>query len=226
MVCFYKQYCSLYSFSQLLFQLPSYSFYQSQDTLTIAQYASTTLKSDFANVEITSNYPLDGKIAIKINSHSKKIKVKLRIPSWCENSFENAKDGYLIYEDVFDDKIIQVEFKMTLRKVYPNPLIEQNSGKVCLSYGPIVLCAEGYDNNDAIYGVNIGEIDSAIISINNNSTIPITATVNAPCYAKTDALYLYNKPKTIIRPITFIPYYAWGNRSKNDMKVWFPLASE
>ncbi len=31
-----------------------------------------------------------------------------------------------------------------------------------------------------------------------------------------------NKVQTIDRPFTAIPYFAWANRGKTEMKVWFP----
>ncbi len=27
---------------------------------------------------------------------------------------------------------------------------------------------------------------------------------------------------TVIKPFTAIPYYAWANRGKGEMSVWFP----
>jgi DUF1680 family protein len=31
-----------------------------------------------------------------------------------------------------------------------------------------------------------------------------------------------NKVVTISEPFTAIPYYAWANRGKGEMMVWFP----
>ena len=36
-----------------------------------------------------------------------------------------------------------------------------------------------------------------------------------------DTLYrVHQKPQTVPKKLTFIPYYSWGNRSLGEMQVW------
>ena len=46
--------------------------------------------------------PYSGAVQIKVNSHGKKILLRLRKPEWCDCTCENEKDGYLVYEGIFD----------------------------------------------------------------------------------------------------------------------------
>ena len=200
-------------------QIASYAFYKAQDTLTVVQYLSCTLKDKFADIEMVSGFPYDGKVKIKVNSHGKNIKLKLRIPSWSDTTLENQKDGFAVYDGVFDDRVIEIDFKPSLKKVYANTEIDQNAGKVCLSYGPLILCAEGTDNG-TLKGVAIGGIEDAVLTVDKNSPSVLTAVVNGFISKSDGALYSFGAPKRENKKITFIPYFAWGNRGKNDMKVW------
>ena len=38
----------------------------------------------------------------------------------------------------------------------------------------------------------------------------------------TERLYSDTKPQISPQEVTLIPYYAWGNRGLNQMRVWLP----
>ncbi len=200
-------------------QIASFAFYKDEQTLTIAQYLTCTLKDDLVDIDMISGFPYDGKVKIKINSHGKKLKIKLRVPSWSDVALENVEDGFAVYEDVFEDYTIEIDFMPKLKKIYANTEIEQNVGKVCLSYGPLILCAEGADNG-SLKGISIDNIEDAILEIDKESSSVLKAVVNGFVSKSSSAIYSYDNPKTENKKITFIPYFAWGNRGKNDMKVW------
>ena len=200
-------------------QIASFAFYKDDQTLIITQYLSCTLKDKFADIEMTSGFPYDGKVKIKVNSHGNNLKLKLRIPSWSDANLKNVKDGFVLYEGVFNDEIIEIDFMPKLKTVDANTEIDQNAGKACLSYGPLILCAEGVDNG-TLKGISIGNIDDAVLDVDINSPSVLKAVVNGFISKSNGTIYSYDKPKTENKQITFIPYFAWGNRGKNDMKVW------
>jgi hypothetical protein len=37
---------------------------------------------------------------------------------------------------------------------------------------------------------------------------------------QSENLYSYDAPETEPAEITFVPYYTWGNRGTNEMRVW------
>ena len=39
-----------------------------------------------------------------------------------------------------------------------------------------------------------------------------------------DDLYSYDAPVTKECQITLVPYYSWGNRGLNQMRVWIPIS--
>lgn len=208
---------------RLIEKLPQYVWYadEKNSTLTLSQYFTSALNSDFADANVTADLPYSGKIQLKINSKGKNITLRIRKPEWCSVNFKNEENGYLIYEGVFENEEICVDFSPSLRKVYANPLVAENSGKVALTFGPIVLCAEGADNDFNIFGIKIGDISNAkILSLPSS---PYTLEVSLPVsYYENDELYSYNQGVKISKTLKLIPYFAWANRTENDMRVWFP----
>lgn len=204
-------------------ELPSFIWYADEEKqeLILSQYISSTLRCTLADATMISNFPTDGKLRVRLNSHGKKITLKLRIPKWCDERFENAENGYLVYEGVFNDEEICVEFAMRLKKVYANAKVWANSGKAALCYGPIVLCAEGVDNPFPLAAAVFGDIENAVIKKADDGYI---LRVQTPIYTvkNTRALYSYEPPVYEANTLTMIPYFAWANRGENSMRVWFP----
>ncbi|MBE5733098.1 MAG: glycoside hydrolase family 127 protein [Clostridiales bacterium] len=209
---------------RLIEKIPQYVWYadEKNSTLTLSQYVSSSLSSDFVDATIFSSMPYSGKVQLKINSKGKKITLRIRKPAWSSASFENEKNGYLIYEGVFENTEINVDFSPSLKKVYSNPLVAENSGKVALTYGPIVLCAEGSDNDFNIFGVKIGDISKAKIEPLNSSPYALNVTLPVSYFEDSGELYSYEQGREIIKTLKLIPYFAWANRKENDMRVWFP----
>jgi len=40
-----------------------------------------------------------------------------------------------------------------------------------------------------------------------------------------EELYSAKRPEYEFKKIKMIPYFAWGNRGENEMRVWFPEAN-
>ena len=165
--------------------------------------------------------PYDGKVDISVDSHGQPITIRLRKPSWCEKTFDNEKDGYLLYNGVFAGETISIDFAPTLRKVYPHPYVTDVQGKVCLTYGPLVLCAESIDNPH-LRSVCVGDLSQANVRVQYTSPSVLTAHLPTTYKNPATALYAYHKPTVENTVLTLIPYFAWANREEADMKVWFP----
>ena len=204
-------------------EINSYIWYANEEKneLVLSQYISSNLTSPVANVTLDSGLPTDGKLKITLDSHGKKITLKVRKPEWCKKTFANEKDEYLIFTGVFNGQTIEIEFPLVLRKVYANPLVQANAGKVALSYGPLVLCAEGIDNAFSLQTAHIGSIENATLLKNEDSRYAISAKIPVSVSVPTDKLYTITQPKTKKETLTLIPYFAWANRGETDMQIWF-----
>ena len=205
-------------------ELPQYIWYADEKnaTLTLSQYLSSSLQSDFVDAQLLSDMPYSGKLRLKLDSHGKKITLRIRKPEWCFVNYSNEQDGYLVYEKVFQDDEISLDFSPSLQKAYANPLVAETSGKVALTYGPLVLCAETSDNDFNLFGVSVGDVSKAKITPLPESPYALNVTMPVSCRENSALLYSYDCGAETEKTLTLIPYFAWANRNENDMRVWFP----
>lgn len=210
---------------RFLEEIPQYVWYAEEENavLTLAQHFSSTLESDFVKANVCANLPYDGKVCITLDSFGKPLTLRVRKPEWCDVTFPNEQDGYLIYQGAFNGEEIVIDFKPTLKQVYANPLAPELSGKTALTYGPIVLCAEGADNDFNLFAVGIGDIAKATVTPLPDSPYALRVTLPVVYEQPMDTLYTYQKSAPCEKILTMIPYFAWANREENDMRVWFPI---
>ena len=116
------------------------------DTLYVNLFTSCDYKDDEIEICMRTEYPWDASVQINV-VHAENKKLKIRIPSWCENpkvNGEKVEHGY--YEiNVKSGDEIQVEFPMKAVFMQANPNVEADRGMICVKRGPVVYCAEGID---------------------------------------------------------------------------------
>jgi len=109
---------------------------------------------------------------------------------------------------------------MPVRRVVANDNVKTDINKVSLQRGPLTYCAEWPDNNGKASNIIIPENVSFTTAdhpelLNGVTTISGTVPVVVLDSAS-------NRVITEERSFTAIPYYAWANRGKGEMMVWFP----
>jgi DUF1680 family protein len=116
--------------------------------------------------------------------------------------------------------LIEVNLPMEVRRVVANTNVKNDIGKVALQRGPIMYCAEWIDNN--------GKAANIVIP----SNVGFKAEYNSDLLNGIEILKA-NVPAVLIdengenlhtekQNFTAIPYYAWANRGKGEMIIWFP----
>ncbi|MDR0553252.1 MAG: glycoside hydrolase family 127 protein [Treponema sp.] len=189
-----------------------------------------------AVISVKTRYPWEGTVAVAISPEKPvKFRYAFRIPSWCETygvtlNGEAVSPGvdrgyaFLTREWKKGD-VIEITFDMPVRVNEANPAVRENAGKIALSRGPIVYCLEEADNGPNLHLLYLPSGSEFKTEFKENllggvETITADALVLRNDWPE-DALYrkasppVYN-PKTI----TWIPYYAWANRGKGEMRVW------
>ena len=215
--------CCPPNIARLIADFNEYAFTYDDDTLFVNQYLSQkTLKAfNGISVDMTSGFPYDGKVTIKISGNGK---LALRIPAWAENAKidlngQNVKietvKGYL-FINVKDGDVINCDFPMKVVKVYANKKVHSDAGKIALCYGPLVLAAQS-EEAQALEFASVGDINEAVVNVSDGKLqikVPVTEYEN-------DDLY-FTKPKEKTTFLTFVPYFDWGNEwQKTNMRVWF-----
>ena len=208
------------------------SIYSSnKNELWIHQYISSQHETDFAKLELHSDFPWNGKVKIRITS-SAKFTLHLRLPSWSPTPIVRvngerveitplppeygAKKSAPSYNPrwgraVSISRTWNPEDQVSMLLPMPTIVrpaffkIRNASGLVAISRGPLVYCLESTDNPT---------VDIFSIKLDTASLNPIF-----------DASLLGGIMKIEGKsqdghPLTFIPYHLWGNRGESTMTVW------
>jgi uncharacterized protein len=205
--------------------------------LFIGSKGKTTLGGKNLTISQVTEYPWKGKIQIIMDPENQmNAVVAVRIPCWTTNnplpgdlySFTNKIDasfklvvnskkipcemhnGYVLISRRWNkgDKI-ELELQMPIRKIIANEKVKADSGRICLSRGPLVYCAEGVDNNGKVLNLMLKSADSFNFDLRKDLSNGIWG-ISGKAYID----------KRIV-PFKAIPYFAWGNRGCNEMEVWF-----
>src|SRR6185312_14845046 len=211
---------------------------------------NATLNLSGKSVEIIqqNNYPWDGDLKFTVNpKKSFGFSMLIRIPGWARNEampsdlykFNGASDkktvitingkevdfnienGYAVLNKKWKkNDVIEVNLPMEVRKVVANPNVKSDAGKVALQRGPIMYCAEWLDND--------GKASNLVIPVNTTFETefkPELLNGIEVLKSKVPAIVIGNNGENIqtkTQDFMAIPYYAWANRGKGEMMMWFP----
>jgi DUF1680 family protein len=237
---------------RLLPSVPGYIYAQNEDKVYINLFISSSVSLKVQNQEVAitqqNNYPWDGDLKFSINpKKSFSFPLLVRIPGWAQNeaipsdlySFKNnsdkqpilivngketpyeIKNGYAVINRKWKkNDVVEVKLPMEVRRVIANSNVKNDIGKVALQRGPIMYCAEWIDNNGKAANIVLpagttfqSEFNPTLL----NGIETIHAEVPALIVSKNGESIQTQKQK-----FTAIPYYAWANRGKGEMMLWFP----
>ncbi len=118
-----------------------------------------------------------------------------------------------------------------------NAQVIENNGRVAVQRGPLVYCLEQIDQPEGVplreVALNLGPKSSAPFQeeFQNDLLGGIILLRHAGAAygesAEQNRLYFrYSAEPRKSRPVslTFIPYYAWANRTATPMQVWTPIS--
>ena len=206
--------------------IADFTYHYNEETVFINQYMQST--ADFGDCKITqtTNYPYEGKITLQHEGSKKTL--ALRIPAWCKQYtlFKNGTAtcfevtrGYA-YVSVQNGDVLELNLEMIPRRIYANPNIRANRGKVAVSFGPFIYCMEGVDN-----GEHLGEVILCNGKIEQGYDDALKLPVLFAPAARVSVNGLYSDERTET-PFTakLIPFFAFANRGSTDMRIWHDRA--
>ncbi|MDO7851634.1 aceric acid hydrolase [Hymenobacter convexus] len=205
---------------------------------------NTKLK-DGSSLKLTqeTNYPWDGSVKVTLQTAPKKpFSMFFRVPGWSEDAtllvngqpvattLTPGKYAEINRRWKAGDKV-ELQLPMPAQLLEANALVEETRNQVAVRRGPVVYCLEARD-------LPAGKPLSGLIVNANTVLTPRHTTIagsdvvwleGQTAFADNSAWkgQLYHplsreKPATV--PFKLIPYYAWGNRGRNDMEVWLPVS--
>jgi len=151
-----------------------------------------------------------GEKTVCLDSHGAPLTLRIRIPEYVENFAITMDDrpvefsverGYAVMRAVWSgENPLQLHYDTPVRRIFANPRVEEDLGKVAVSCGPFVYCAEGIDNG--------GDTD-------------ITLAAQPQLTRSGDYIRGISAQG---REVRLIPYYRWCNRGEGEtdakMTVW------
>lgn len=188
-----------------------------------------------AVVKVESKYPWEGEVSYHISPKTEEeFSLAIHIPSYIKKmtvllngkpfDWENHMEkGYCFIKRVWEaNDTVELKFDLEVRQVYGNQLIRENAGKVALMRGPFVYCFEGVDHDAVLQALRIPENMEAESYLCEDGVLKgmTLLKIKGICYESKEDLYSEEKPVKKEAVLTAIPYYAWGNRGENQMRVW------
>ena len=244
--------CCPTNLARLFPSLPGYVYGQNGKDIYVNLFVSGSADLVVQNKPVrftqANNYPWDGDLKFTVNQASTSdFNLLVRIPGWAREEavpsdlyrfatpsdakvvikvngkpVEYAlKNGYAVLARKWKkNDVVDVSLPMEVRTVAAHPNVQDNVGKVALQRGPVIYCAEWKDNDGKASNIIVpnGTAFTATAKPDVlNGITELTATVPV---VKVDAAT--NTISTVRQTLTAIPYYAWANRGKGEMTVWFP----
>ena len=113
---------------------------------------------------------------------------------------------------------------MNIRVIYGNTKVREDIGCAALQRGPVVYAFEGVDNDDDVQSlmIDVSRLNEAQIETEAEGTLKGAVLLDIPAVRleSSDALYSEKPPRQKSVIARAIPYYMWGNRGLNQMRVW------
>lgn len=193
-----------------------------------------------------TEYPYDGAVKLTICPDKRaRFALRMRIPTWTTDRFVPGKlykytssETPAVHLFINDEPVdmttekgfvaidrqwspgdrVRLELPMPVRFSKCREEVEANRGRVAVTRGPLVYCAESADNtgHTSTYMIPPTSIkakaDVAELAIEGHETLLVT--VNAERLNDDGALEAAS--------LRLVPYYAWNNRGVGSMAVWLP----
>lgn len=210
--------CCPSQLSRFLPSIGSYIYATSDKALWVNLYIGNDTRISVDGTDISlkqeTNYPWDGSVKLTVSAtRALKKEIRLRIPGWCQTYDlkingkrlnASMEKGYAIVKDWQPDDVITLDMDMPVEVVASDPRVKENVGKRALQRGPLVYCMEEVDNPELFDQIALSP-NTTFQTVFASHTLDGVETIQA---------------KDGLRSATFIPYYAWDNRTAGKMKVW------
>ena len=210
--------------------------HRGNDLWTILYFGNTaSIPLDNGKVKLIqqTKYPWDGEVRITVEpDRATDWGLNLRIPGWCRSKPAITVNGAALKEPKVDRGYVRIQrtwktgdvvflhLPMPVERVYADPRVKADVGRVALQRGPVVYCLEGVDNGGSVRNLVLPR------------EAPLTASfakdlLGGVVIVRGEARAISvreDKDELISKPVSFqaVPYYAWDNRAPGPMVVWLP----
>ncbi|MCA0048074.1 glycoside hydrolase family 127 protein [Mesorhizobium sp. B283B1A] len=224
---------------RMVASIGSYFYSLADDALAVHLYGDSTARFEIAGTPVSltqaSRYPWDGAVEITLEPQAPvEFTLHLRVPGWSSSATLQingetvelagmTSDGYAAIRRVWKKgDSVRLDLEMPIERLYANPEVRQDAGRVALSRGPLIYCVEATDNETRLHRLALPR--TADIEAHDQpgllgGVVALSATAQADAGWQ-DGLYRSKPPASVETRLTAIPYFAWDNREPGEMLVW------
>jgi DUF1680 family protein len=203
--------------------------------LYLGNTATVSLKHGKVKLTEETPYPWEGQIKITVEpEQSFPFDLHLRIPGWChsdptisvneEKVTGKPEKSYLTISRVWKaGDVVILSLPMPVERVYADPNVKADVGRVALQRGPVVYCLEGVDNHEQVRNLVLPRDSKLTASFEKELLHGVTVVRGEALAVSRD-----EREKRVTKPVKFraVPYCTWDNRAPGQMVVWLPEEPE
>ncbi|AGB41651.1 hypothetical protein Halha_1714 [Halobacteroides halobius DSM 5150] len=231
--------CCPPNIARLLASIGEYIYSTDEQAAYIHLYTAsvTEFEIDGTSVELDqeTDYPWDENITITVNPREEvEFTLALRIPDWCESAELKVNGRTLELDSIIDNGYVEVNrswskgdqielvLAMPVKRVYSNPKLRENVGKVALQRGPIIYCLEEADNGNNLPAISLPQDKELTVEYKDDLLDGVTVIKGQGYKIANSEDKLYSTTDYQKEPIKIkaVPYFAWDNRELGEMLVW------
>lgn len=224
--------------ARLLTSVSNYLWEQEDGILYSNLFAAGRLTLPETEILVETEYPFGDTVRYTVISGETKLAI--HIPAFSAKKYSVSvpgeyKDGYY-YLTARAGEVIEVKLDMSPKLNRANSRVAKDSGMGAVTVGPVVYCAEGADNGGDVFSFSV---DGSALRLNRETPAELGGFAPATddlgkIYTVTaggtrlvqddpDALYFTDGYREEAAEVKLIPYFMWGNRGINQMRVWIPV---
>jgi uncharacterized protein len=232
--------CCPPNFARLLSSLEYYAYAEGADeavvNLFVAGSASFSLDAGTVRLDVDTAYPRSGSVSIRVApGEASPFTIAVRVPGWAAGGAtarlngeavdlaSAAADGYLRVErDWKEGDVLSLDLPLQPERIWANPAVTDDLGRVALRRGPLVYCLEGVDHPVPVAALSLPR--NSGFDTEPDEDLGIEAILSdgfadrAP--AGDQSLYRSSPPEQQPTRLRAVPYFAWANRGQSTMEVW------
>ncbi|NUR85074.1 MAG: glycoside hydrolase family 127 protein [Nonomuraea sp.] len=204
--------------------------------LLIAQYAHSRVETSAIAVTVDTAYPWDGDVRLTVERAPEgPYAIRLRVPGWARGVRLDGEpvepaDGWLTLEREWaEGDTLRLSLPMPVRAHVAHPYVDAARGAVAVARGPLVYCVEQQDVEARVDDLVLSRHDLVSANITDSEPglpgavvlrMPVGVAPEPPAELYPELTAGPSAAPAERAPATLVPYFLWGNRRPEAMRVW------
>lgn len=226
--------CCPPNLARLITSLGGYLWSEAEGALYSHLFVGSEAEMRLACVKLETGYPWEGSARYTLTPHtSEAFTLAIHIPGYIKDfsltlnglpcAFELRKGYAFLNREWQTGDVVSLAFDLLPRRLYADPRVKADAGRVALARGPLVYCFEGVDNGEPLSALRLPReavVEAVPYDANLLGGIVALSMSGMRALVPNHGLYADSAPREESVALTAIPYYAWANRGENQMCVW------